>query len=98
MRDPGLPGKLARKPMVELTAGSNVWYQGQVIKESANEVKIAYGIPCECERATRLEHWGGGIGGPSRRACTNKNTVRGLRWLARPPPLLSRPLSDFLPV
>ncbi|EFJ43041.1 hypothetical protein VOLCADRAFT_106976 [Volvox carteri f. nagariensis] len=31
--------------MVELKACSNVWYQGQIIEESANEVKIAYTVP-----------------------------------------------------
>ena len=30
------------KPMVELTAGSNVWYQAYVLKESLNEAKVRF--------------------------------------------------------
>lgn len=33
------------KPMMELKAGSNVWYQAYVIKESQNEAKVRF--PCE---------------------------------------------------
>ena len=37
-----MPFKFLQKPMVELIAGSNVWYQGYVMKESANEAKVRF--------------------------------------------------------
>ncbi len=37
-----VPSKFPQKPMVELIAGSNVWYQGYVMKESANEAKVRF--------------------------------------------------------
>jgi len=30
------------KPMMELDAGSNVWYQAYVLKESINEAKVRF--------------------------------------------------------
>ncbi len=30
------------RPMMELRAGANVWYQAYIIKESANEVKVRF--------------------------------------------------------
>lgn len=42
------PSKFPRKPMLELVARSNVWYQGVVIKESANEVKVLVSVIGAC--------------------------------------------------
>ncbi|KAF5840751.1 hypothetical protein DUNSADRAFT_15609, partial [Dunaliella salina] len=39
---PHLEGSQSAKPMAELKAGSNVYFQAYVIKESANEVKIRF--------------------------------------------------------
>jgi hypothetical protein len=36
------------KPMMELEAGKNVWYQAYVLKESLNEAKVRF--PRECCR------------------------------------------------
>ncbi len=42
---PGPPARMPDKPMMELKAGCNVWYQAYVIKESQNEAKVRF--PCE---------------------------------------------------
>lgn len=39
------------KPMMELEAGKNVWYQAYVLKESLNEAKVRF--PRESDRVTR---------------------------------------------
>jgi hypothetical protein len=38
-------GKMPQRPMLELEAQSNVWYQAYVVKESANEIKLAFPGP-----------------------------------------------------
>lgn len=40
------------KPMMELKAGSNVWYQAYVLKESINEAKVRF--PGELKTAVML--------------------------------------------
>ena len=62
MDGPATNKPVPRKPMVELQAGSNVWYQGNILKESANEVKIKYAVPSKSKR-----QGGGGHGGRGRR-------------------------------
>ena len=37
--------RVPSKPMMELKAGSNVWYQAYLLKESQNEAKVRF--PCE---------------------------------------------------
>jgi hypothetical protein len=41
-----LPGAAHSKPMMELEAGTNVWYQAWVLKESVNEVKVRFPRTC----------------------------------------------------
>jgi hypothetical protein len=47
------------KPMMELKAGSNVWYQAYVLKESLNEVKVRFPRECGGGRGARRAHRGG---------------------------------------
>ncbi|KAF6256274.1 hypothetical protein COO60DRAFT_131917 [Scenedesmus sp. NREL 46B-D3] len=44
------------KPMMELKAGSNVWYQAYVLKESTNEAKVRFPDP-DGGRADLLRTW-----------------------------------------
>jgi hypothetical protein len=44
--------RVPSKPMMELKAGSNVWYQAYLLKESQNEVKVRF--PCEWWRGGRV--------------------------------------------
>lgn len=39
--------KMPPKPMMELQAGSNIWYQAYVIKESENEAKVCFPGGCQ---------------------------------------------------
>lgn len=48
-----VPSKFPCKPMLELKAASNVWYQGVVLKESANEVKVKVTVMGEQSRRRR---------------------------------------------
>lgn len=41
--------KKATKPMMEITAGSNVWYQATIVHETRNEAKVLFPAPEEGE-------------------------------------------------
>lgn len=43
------------KPMMELEAGRNIWYQAYVLKESLNEVKVRFPRTCKCIHRTLVK-------------------------------------------
>ena len=53
---PVIPTKFQQKPMVELSAGSNIWYQAYLVKESANEAKLRFPGEFASTAQTPLRH------------------------------------------
>ena len=60
--------KKATKPMMEINAGSNVWYQATIVHETRNEAKVLFPAPEEGEEdVTQWVHkasnriWGGSL-------------------------------------
>jgi hypothetical protein len=70
---PGPPAPMPDKPMMELKAGSNVWYQAYVVKESQNEAKVRF----PCER-------GGACAPLGRRGAARRGSLGGLACACAP--------------
>lgn len=67
--------KVPQRPMMELEAGSNVWYQAYVIKETANEVRVRF--PATTEDDERKE-W---VAKSSSRIWRGSYKSRNWKWL-----------------